>query len=185
MNVGEDVAGIGENAAGIAGMDGVGGGAGVTGVEGAGHGAGDSAVAEGATADATDETIGTPPFEAPSAAKATHILRTLKWGEHYLATEMNSSSGSRQIYLYSLTEAARFLNGEAAGSAVTEGRRGMICWVEKDEFIAWIGEVIGDEALADAIIEALTEQMTGFDEVVAMHTLISIRVEQLRGLVEP
>jgi hypothetical protein len=132
-----------------------------------------------------DSAIGRPPFKAPSAAEAAHILRTLKWGEHYIATEMNSSSGSRQIYLYSLAEAARFFEGEAASGAVAEGRRGMICWVDNEPFIVWIGKVIGDVELACALTESLAEQMTGFDEAVTMHALLNTRVAQLKGIVDP
>jgi hypothetical protein len=134
---------------------------------------------------AASETIESIPFEAPSAAKAAHILRELNWGEHYVATEMNSASGSRDIYLYGLMEAARFFEGEAAGAAIAMGRRGTVCWVDINNFTAWIGEVIGDEVLADALIEAVDQCETGFDQTIALSGLINIRIAQLRGIVGP
>jgi hypothetical protein len=131
---------------------------------------------------ADDETIGEPRFEAPSVEEATFILRTLTWGEHYIATEMNSASGNRQIYLYSLEEAARFFNSEVASN---KERRSKICWVDRDTFITWIAEVVGDTELADALTEALANQITGSDRTMTMHALINLRVEQLRSIVNP
>jgi hypothetical protein len=129
-----------------------------------------------------DETIGGPLFGTPSTEEAAFILRSLTWGEHYIATEMNSASGNRQVYLYSLEEAARFFTSEVAGS---RERRGRICWVDRGAFIAWIAAVVKDTELAAVLTEALADQTTDFDKTLALYTLINTRVEQLKGLVAP
>ena len=129
--------------------------------------------------------VGALPFAAPSRAKAARLLRELGWGEHYIASEMNSSSGTRNIYLYSLVEAARFFVGEATGGKRIMLQRGMICWVDLESFISWISDVLGDEELADAIARDSTQHSNGFDQTVAMSALLNARVAQLRGIVDP
>lgn len=125
-------------------------------------------------------------LDAPTGDESRHILRLLKWGEHFVATDISPAIGANDIYLYSLEEAARFLRLGKRGIGLTTGskRRSSISWVQLSRFVAWIRDTVGDFVLADAIERATEDAHCYRDEAMAFGRLIDIRISQLRAIID-
>lgn len=136
------------------------------------------------TLSATPEATGTYPFSRPSVDEARRILRELDWGEHLIGIDMNPAAGNRDVYLYSLKEAAKFLQFGAAGMGLSTGGKGSISWFEVDRFVVWIRDVIGDPELADAIARDTASETSYHGKVQKLGHLIDARLVQLNELVD-
>lgn len=72
-----------------------------------------------------DEVADLYSFPLASVDEARYILRELDWGEHFIGIEMNPAAGNRDIYIYSLKEAAQFLRYGTAGMGLSTGAKGL------------------------------------------------------------
>ena len=144
---------------------------------------------EDATVPAVDETgLGEDAFEVPEADRlfapptpeeAEHALRDLVWGEHFVCTRMAAARGNSTMYLYSLREAAAFLLDGNSGSA-SLGSSGSFAWVEFDRFVAWLRDVLGDTAFANALEERRGGCETYNDKIEVLRQLLDLRMTQYR-----
>ncbi len=125
------------------------------------------------------ETESSSSFFLPSIEQVQYILRELDWGEHFIGIEMNPAAGNRDIYIYSLKEAAQFLRYGTAGMGFSTGAKASISWFDVDSFITWIRTSVGDVVLADAIAEATHSEHAYHGKVQKLGALIDLRYSQL------
>lgn len=131
-----------------------------------------------------DEVVDLYSFPPADADEARYILRELDWGEHFIGIEMNPAAGNRDIYIYSLKEAAQFLRFGTAGMGLSTGGKGSISWFDVDKLVAWVRNSLGDPSLADAIARDTAQEEAYFGKVQKLGHLIEMRYAQLRDLVE-
>jgi hypothetical protein len=119
------------------------------------------------------------PFSDCPPDTAARIMRELDWGEHFIGAEMGSASGNREVYLYSLEEAGRFLFGGAASlSSLNMGRGGIVDY-DTSRFVDWIRTAVGDDDLACAIEGSLKEGQSFAQRSQAISALVNQRLIQL------
>lgn len=118
-------------------------------------------------------------FPLPSVEEARFILRELEWGEHFIGIEMNPAAGNRDIYIYSLKEAARFLRYGTAGMGLSTGGKGSISWFDIDKFVTWLKNDVRDPVLADAIANDTATEESYHGKVQKLGYLIERRLAQL------
>ena len=117
-----------------------------------------------------------PPVFSQDAAM---LLRELGWGSQFVGAEMSPGAGNSAVYLYSLTEAERYLRRGMAGAGLTTGGVGTLIWLDFAAFTDWIGREIGDAPLADAIRRRIALEHTLFEKVRVASHLLSARHAQL------
>ena len=122
-------------------------------------------------------------FPLPDAEEARFILRELEWGEHFVGIEMNPAAGNRDIYIYSLKEASRFLRYGTAGMGLSTGGKGSISWFDIDKLVAWLRNDVRDPDLADAIARDTAGEESYHGKVQKLGSLIDMRLAQLSDLV--
>lgn len=130
-----------------------------------------------------DEVADLYSFPLASVDEARYILRELDWGEHFIGIEMNPAAGNRDIYIYSLKEAAQFLRYGTAGMGLSTGAKGSISWFDMDKLVAWVRNSLGDPTLADAIARDTAQEEAYYGKVQKLGHLIEMRYAQLRELV--
>jgi hypothetical protein len=119
-------------------------------------------------------------FPRPDGTEVEFLLRELNWGAHFIGIEMSPGAGNRDVYLYSLSEAERFLRRGMTGTGLTTGGGGTLVWFDFDAFVAWIRSEIGDALLADALEQRGAKEETFFEKVQVASHLLGTRVSQLR-----
>lgn len=138
----------------------------------------------------TDETVTSETQESPNSFKpasletAQTLLAELDWGKHFVGAEMNPASGSRQVYIYSLKEAAQFLRNGTAGMGFTGSGRSTISWIDVQQFIDWARNGLGDEELAQALEEGIVGEETFYSQVQKIGYLVDARYAQLKQLID-
>lgn len=123
-------------------------------------------------------------FPLPSVEEARFILRELDWGEHFIGIEMNPAAGNRDIYIYSLKEAARFLRYGTAGMGLSTGGKGSISWFDIDKLVAWLKDDVRDPVLADAVAHDTAAEESYHGKVQKLGYLIETRLAQLTEHIE-
>lgn len=120
-------------------------------------------------------------FPMPHPSEAAHALRELEWGEHLVVGRMVPSKGGTDLYLYNLHSAALFLLDEDRAHIGKPGDE-ILKLIDVDEFIAWIGDKIGDKALAAAMREECVAQDPYRDQLEQIQRLIALRMVQYGAL---
>jgi hypothetical protein len=119
-------------------------------------------------------------FPAPDVAERDFLLRELNWGEHFVGCEMSPGAGNHDVYLYSLSEAERFLRRGMAGTGLTTGGGGTLVWFDFDAFVGWVRHAVGDVLLADVLEQRSAGEEMFFEKVQVASYLLGVRVSQLR-----
>lgn len=130
------------------------------------------------------ETENSYSFPQPTLEQTQQYTRELEWGEHFIGIEMNPAAGNRDIYIYSLKEAAQFLRYGTAGMGLSTGAKASISWFDIDSFVAWIRTTVGDAVLADAIVKATESESAYHGKVQKLGALIDLRYSQLLEMIE-
>lgn len=136
------------------------------------------------TVSAPPEAADRYPFALPGTDEAHRILRELDWGEHLVGIDMNPAAGNRDVYLYSLKEAAKFLQFGAAGMGLSTGGKGSISWFEVERFVAWIRDDVGDPELAEVIARDTASETSYHGKVQKLGHLVDARLAQLNELID-
>jgi hypothetical protein len=108
----------------------------------------------------------------------------MEWGSHFVGAEMSPGAGNRDAYLYSLSEAERFLRRGMTGTGLTTGGGGTIVWFDFDSFASWVEDSLGDHALAEALRQRGSGEDTFFGKAQVAAHLLGTRLSQLREAVE-
>lgn len=119
-------------------------------------------------------------FPMPDPSEAAHALRELEWGDHLVVGRMVPSKGGTDLYLYNLRSAALFLLDEDRANIGKPGDE-ILKLIDIDEFIAWIGDKIGDEALAAALKEECLAEDPYRDQLEQVQRLIALRMVQYKA----
>jgi hypothetical protein len=89
-----------------------------------------------------------PELDRPSRQLADRLLSKLGYEGRLLASEISPYSGCNDLWLFSLKEAAEFLD---ADPRVLNDMTGFMRFIEPDDLRKWAGEVLGDAELAGSI----------------------------------
>lgn len=115
----------------------------------------------------------------PSQALARRLMSDLGWEERLRGECYNQMAGNTQHFLYSLEEAANFLDGDADGLA--DRRSGSVCTIDPGELIAWTKDTLGDEELATAIAATVAPLAACPDPILRQHEEVAL-IQPLKAL---
>lgn len=108
------------------------------------------------------------------------MMRRVASGEHLEAGVLSPVAGMRAIRIRSLEDAQVFLVAYDSSSLLDRGVQGTVNYVDPAHLARWIGDVLGDAELSDAIGELIaTRKAYGF-LVPDIKRLVSERLEQCR-----
>jgi hypothetical protein len=115
----------------------------------------------------------------PSPALARRLMSDLGWEDRLRGECYNQMAGNTQYFLYSLEEAANFLDGDA--DSLADRRNGAVCTIDPTELIAWTKKTLGDEELAAAIAATVEPLAACQDPIRRQHEEIAL-IQPLREL---
>ncbi len=127
-------------------------------------------------------------LSAMDVKAAEKLMRHLGQQEALEAGVMTPMAGTRPVRLFSLAEAQSFLIVYEKNAVDSNGTWATINYVDPMHLARWIGDVLGDEALADALREIASSRKAYGFLVPDLKALIASRIEQARqvlGLTEP
>jgi hypothetical protein len=99
---------------------------------------------------------------APSKEMATRLIAKLGYEGRLLGCEVSPWSGCNDLYLFSLEEAADFLDADLD---VLSGMNGFMHLIEPDDLRAWIENQFGDSELVASIAELMRESEACQDSI--------------------
>jgi hypothetical protein len=124
---------------------------------------------------------------APSKELAARLIAKLGYEGRLLGCQLDPWSGCNDIFLFSLEEAAEFLEGDLD---ILCGMNGFIRLIEPDGLKKWIESQFGDTELADSIADVMRESDACTDsieryklKIAAVHPikdLLLVRLAQCR-----
>ena len=115
---------------------------------------------------------------ALDAESAGNLLRHVVSTEALEAGILTPMAGTRPVRLFSLEEAERFLIVHDGATVALGGAWATVNYVDPSQLATWIGDVLGDHALSDAMQAiAATRKPYGF-LVPELKALIASRIEQ-------
>jgi len=121
------------------------------------------------------ETILVAPLDAEQAMK---ILRHVEPTEALEAGILTPMAGTRPVRLFSLEEAERFLIIHDGSAIAQGGAWAKVNYVDPAHLATWVGDVLGDRALADELATlAATREPFGF-LVPRIKSLVATRIEE-------
>ena len=110
--------------------------------------------------------------------RAGKLMRHVEPTEALEAGILTPMAGTRQVRLFSLDEAERFLTIHDGAAVALGGAWATVNYVDPGQLATWIGDILGDQELSDAVQAiAATRKPYGF-LVPELKTLIASRVEQ-------
>jgi len=116
------------------------------------------------------------------AAQAEAVLRHVEATEALEAGILTPMAGTRPVRLFSLAEAERFLTVHDGTAVAVGGAWATVNYVDPSHLAKWVGDVLGDVELSDALgVIAATRKPYGF-LVPELKTLIASRVDQLNEI---
>lgn len=119
---------------------------------------------------------------------AEKLMRHLEPQEALEAGVMTPMAGTRPVRLFSLEEAQSFLIVYDKSAVDFDGTWATINYVDPVHLARWIGDVLGDEVLAEALLEIASSRKAYGFLVPDLKNLIASRLEQARqvlGITEP
>jgi hypothetical protein len=138
----------------------------------------EAAVGAGGVVCETDSTTEDTFFSAPSSKLARHATRDLVWGEHFIGVRLSAGMGQMKDYLYSVYEAEGLLLGGQNAMTISQANRGAFVWIDVDQFIVWVRDVLGDDELANVIEDELGFCASTNEKINRIAYLLSRRIAQ-------
>jgi hypothetical protein len=120
----------------------------------------------------------TAEFSDMSRQLATRLTCEVAFEDRLTGWSMRQMSGSRQTFLYTLQEVANFLKIPELDKSFSPGAGGSIGYVDMPKLIKWIGDVLGDDALAGAIDIATSRAESYAQSLIEVKQLIHQRLQQ-------
>jgi hypothetical protein len=115
---------------------------------------------------------------ALSKEMATRLIAKLGYDGRLLGCEISPWSGCNDLYLFSLEEAANFLD---ADPDVLSGMNGFIHLIEPDDLRNWIENQFGDSELVASINDLLRESEACQDSI-ERYKLKIAAIQPIKGL---
>jgi hypothetical protein len=113
---------------------------------------------------------------APSKEMATRLIAKLGYEGRLLGCEVSPWSGCNDLYLFSLEEAADFLDADLD---VLSGMNGFMHLIEPDDLRAWIENQFGDSELVASIAELMSYKLK-IASIRPIKELLLARLKQCR-----
>ena len=111
---------------------------------------------------------------------AGNLLRHVASTEALEAGILTPMAGTRPVRLFGIEETERFLVLHEGKTVALGGAWATVNYVDPTQLATWIGDVLGDQGLADGLREiAATRKPYGF-LVPEMKNLIASRIEQAK-----
>lgn len=146
-----------------------------------------AAAKDGAAVDATtleespELTEANRRFVPPTPEYAAHTLRELNWGEQIVLERVAAAQGGARSFIYSLKEAWQFFT-ESSNAGFSLGSAGTLVWIDIDEFITWMRDVVGDTDFVDVVTRELEDQETYNEKIETLRDFLGMRMAQYTAL---
>lgn len=115
-----------------------------------------------------------------SADAANGILRHVEPAQALEAGILTPMAGTRPVRLFSLEEAERFLVLHDGKAVAQGGAWAKIDYVDPEHLATWVGDVLGDQELADALRLIISSRKPYGFLVPEMKSLMAARIGQCR-----
>ncbi len=122
-------------------------------------------------------------FTIPTAEFVEQALREVEWGDRLIGYMMTPTTGNKTRDMYSLPEAVQFLFGTKWDAPLLQaGYKGGINWVDVQQLVDWLRDVIGDVELADAVDRDVLGLGVYREQSMALLELFTERMNQYRAV---
>jgi hypothetical protein len=108
----------------------------------------------------------------PSPALARRLLADLGWEDRLRGGCYNPMAGATQHFLYSLEDAANFLDGDV--ETLSDRGSGSVSTIDPAELVAWTSHTLGDAELAAAIAATFEPLAACADPIVRQHEEVAL-----------
>lgn len=109
---------------------------------------------------------------------ATRLLSEVEFDDRLTGWQMRQMSGSEQRFIYGFQEALDFMKVPGFEELFSCGPGGSIGYLDFEELTKWIGEVLGDRELAEAISEVQAVASSYSEGVSQVGALMDQRLKQ-------
>lgn len=116
----------------------------------------------------------------PTPELAARARREVGYEERLTGITLNQMAGTIPHDLYTLDAAASFLRVDSLQALLAPGGRASIHYIDPGALARWVGEVLGDTELADALREAVAQEEVYANQVGPVRALLEQRLEQFR-----
>ncbi len=116
----------------------------------------------------------------PTDTMKEAITEEVEYAEHFVGHKLHGMAGGSKMRLYSLAEVRNFMHADGREKLLEIGGGGTVGYVDFDELADWTRNVVGDEELANAILETAATGDNYKEQAEAVSTLIGERLEQAR-----
>lgn len=108
------------------------------------------------------------------------LTEEVEYEEHFVGHKLHGMAGGSKMRLYSLEEVRNFMHADDSEKLLEIGGGGTVGYVDFDELADWTRNIVGDDELADAILEMAASGDNYKEQVEAVSALIGERLEQAR-----
>lgn len=112
-----------------------------------------------------------------SKEMAQKLLQEVGFEDRIIGVNMSGSTGNNEITIYSMKELAFFLQSDSYDTLSQRGQ-GSMCYMDIDEMLRWIGQVYGDQELADVMVNDMANLDSNADKLEAAGELLKERLKQ-------
>lgn len=112
-----------------------------------------------------------------SKEMAQKLLQEVGFEDRIIGVNMSGSTGNNEITIYSMKELAFFLQSDSYDTLSQRGQ-GSMCYMDIDEMLRWVGQVYGDQELADVMVNDMANLDSNADKLEAAGELLKERLKQ-------
>ena len=120
----------------------------------------------------------------PTRDVAARILSEVDFDKRLIGYDMKPRAGNTPLSLYSFAEAVNFLHVDSLEDLMIPGARGSVGYIDLEALKNWVATVMGDEDLAAAIDEAVTQNDNYHDQAHAVKEVMMERLGQCKHAIK-
>lgn len=126
----------------------------------------------------------TKSLSTPSRELVEHATRELGWEERLVIYEMSATAGTSSLNVYNFPKLVSSLFGTRWDLLLVDGSKEALVWVDLNDLIAWLRDVVGDVEFADAIAQAVATEDGFKDQLDSVLPIFRERVAQYRAVID-
>lgn len=112
-----------------------------------------------------------------SVEMAQKLMQEVGFEDRIIGVNMGGSTGNNEITIYSIKELASFLRTDHYDNLSQRGH-GSMCYIDIDKMLRWIGQVYGDQELAEAMTNEMANAKSNAMKFYAARKLLMERLQQ-------
>jgi hypothetical protein len=123
-------------------------------------------------------------FAPPAPELVQHAVRELGWDDRFQVAKMSGTHGNALVDVYNFPDLVNSIFGTRWNELLLDGSKASLVWVDADELVMWLRNVIGDGEFADAVEVAVAKEEGYRDQIDAIVPLFRERVAQYHAVLD-